>query len=256
MALVLSGRRVDGAGEDVAVKLLRPYSPYFDQYGKERIVREFTREAELLSGSSDPRIARFHDLAAIRIGQEPLLAIVREKFTDPLLKNPQAPLVLPVEQTMGIAEDMAAAMEYVHRTHGRIVTDLSPRNIMQKGDGYILSDLNLTVADGAAPEILGMSTTNIPPEFSRSSLRQTEGKGVATLRTSVYQLAMLVNLLLGGRALLPEEEVFDGRRINYATELPPGFKIVLERATAERPSGRQETPGQLVAELTASLKGI
>ena len=112
---------------DVAIKVL----PEAFTNDDERLAR-FEREAKLLASLNHPNIASIHGFE----DSDGVKALVLELVEGPTLAERIAHGPIPVEETLAIARQMAAALEAGHET-GVIHRDLKPANAKLKEDGTV-----------------------------------------------------------------------------------------------------------------------
>ncbi len=112
---------------DVALKLL----PSLVASDPDRLAR-FTREAQVLAALNHPNIGAIHGLEE----SGPLSALVLELVEGPTLADRIAQGPVPRDEALGIARQIAEALEYAHE-HGIIHRDLKPANIKLRPDGVV-----------------------------------------------------------------------------------------------------------------------
>ena len=122
----------------------------------ERLAR-FQREAELLASLNHPNIATIYGLEK----SEHVTALVMELVEGPTLAERIAKGPIPIDETLQIAAQIAAALEAAHEQ--RIIhRDLKPANIKLRPDGTVkVLDFGLAKTLEATPAVSG-SVTHSP----------------------------------------------------------------------------------------------
>ncbi len=168
--------------------------------------------------------------------------------------------ILPIDRVLNYAIQTTLALNHMHAS-GVIHRDIKPSNIIVSDDGRVkIVDLGLARRDSpdsvcdvtVAGSILG-TFDYIAPEQARDA-RQ------ADIRSDIYSLGCTMYHMLTGQPPYPEGTVIqkimdhqgkqapDPAKIN--SRVPPGFaKIVLTMLSTD-PADRQQTPMDLLAELT------
>src|SRR6516225_9722840 len=114
-------------GRDVALKIL----PASFTNDPERVAR-FRREAQVLASLNHPHIAQIHGLEEVNDTQFLVLELVDGESLDKrIARGP-----IPVDEALGIAKQIADALEAAHEK-GIIHRDLKPANIALTKDGSV-----------------------------------------------------------------------------------------------------------------------
>jgi serine/threonine protein kinase len=131
--------RDDRLRRDVALKIV---SPRF-ALDPARLAR-FAREAQILAALNHPNVATLYGLEEARGLQALVLEFVEgETLADRLASQPTG---LPLQEAVGIAQQMAAGLEAAHES-GIVHRDLKPANIAVRPDGSVkLLDFGLARA--------------------------------------------------------------------------------------------------------------
>ena len=126
-------------GRDVAIKVLpAAFTSDADRCGR------FEREARLLAALNHPHIAAIHSFEE----GDGIHALVLELVDGPTLADRLAPGPLPLKEALGIARQIAEALEAAHE-QGIIHRDLKPANINITPDGDVkVLDFGLAKAFG------------------------------------------------------------------------------------------------------------
>jgi serine/threonine-protein kinase len=203
----------------VAIKVL-PESVSADA---ERLAR-FQREAEVLASLNHPNIAAiygFEDAGRVR-------ALVLELVEGPTLADRIAQGALPVDETLAIANQIAAALEAAHE-QGIIHRDLKPANVKVRPDGTVklldfglakLNDPNANASNLSHgpndPNVLSMSPTLASPAMMTGvgiimgtaaymSPEQARGR-VVDARADIWAFGVVLYEMLSGRRAFDGED--------------------------------------------------
>ena len=192
---------------DVALKVLHP-----DVDDRDRVAR-FRREAEMLAALNHPNVAAIYGAEDVDDAQ----ALVLELVEGPTLADRLEQGPIPIDETLSIARQIAAALEAAH-DRGLVHRDLKPANIKVRDDGTVkVLDFGLAklahVSESKrqdpaplthAPTITGVGL--IVGTAAYMSPEQAKGEG-ADRRSDVWAFgAVLCEMLTGRRA-------FDGENI-------------------------------------------
>src|SRR5436190_690009 len=130
---------------DVARKVL----PHEFTLDPDRLAR-FTREAQLLASLNHPNIAAIYGLEETAIGNAQSQALVLELVEGPTLADRVAAGPMPIDESLGIARQIAEALEADHE-QGIVHRDLKPANIKVTPDGVVkVLDFGLAKLTGPA----------------------------------------------------------------------------------------------------------
>jgi serine/threonine-protein kinase len=155
-------------GREVAIKLLSDNV----KRDPERLAR-VEREARLLASLNHPNIAAIHGIEDGDGGP----ALVMELVEGPTLADRIAKGATPVDETLAIAKQIAAALEAAHE-RGIIHRDLKPSNIKVRSDGTV-KVLDFGLAKAIDP--LSSRTTNQADSPSAMSAMTAAGAIVGTV---------------------------------------------------------------------------
>ncbi|MEP7327431.1 MAG: serine/threonine-protein kinase, partial [Gemmatimonadota bacterium] len=180
-------------GRRVAIKLLRP--ELAGAVGQDRFLREIRIASEL----THPHIVPLLDSGRVTLAGDSIPYYVMpyidgESLRDRLLREKQ----LPIEDTVAIARDIAAALNHAHQ-HGIIHRDIKPENILLAGLAALVADFGIARAidRSADPEVLttrGIAIGTAAYMSPEQSSAQAELDG----RTDLYSLGCVVYEMLGG----------------------------------------------------------
>ena len=182
-------------GREVAIKVLP------DEFAKDaqRLAR-FEREAKLLASLNHPNIASIYGFEE----SDGVTALVLELVEGPTLAERIAKGLVPVDETVVIARQMADALEAGHEV-GVIHRDLKPANVKIKEDGTV------KVLDyGLAKALEGESERGANSELSQSPTRLRQGYDEAG--------ATGVGVILGTAAYMSPEQA-KGRKVDRRADI-------------------------------------
>ena len=141
-------------GRDVAVKVL----PEAFARDPVRLAR-FAREAQVLASLNHPNIASIYGVAASPAGP----ALVLEYVAGPTLADRIADGLIPLDEALGIARQIAEALEYAH-DRGVVHRDLKPANVKIRAHDGVVKILDFGLAKGAADGVsLSSDVAGRPP---------------------------------------------------------------------------------------------
>jgi TolB-like protein len=250
MATVYLARDVKH-GRDVAIKVLRP--ELSATLGKDR----FAREIEIVATLSHPHILMLIDSdTADGVLYYVMPFIDGGSVRDRLDREP----TLPVADTIRIADQVASALTYAH-ARGIIHRDIKPENILLSGDQAMVADFGVAraveKAGGTRLTETGLAigtTTYMSPE-------QAFGESALDGRSDVYSLGCVVYEMLSGRAPFTARtpqalmaKRLTGRATGLRTlrpEVPLFVERAVERALANEPSARFQSPKDFASTLTS-----
>jgi serine protease Do len=235
----------------VAVKTLSQALTSDDSF-----IARFEHEARTVAGLSHAGIVPIYD-----VGQDQGIPFLVMKYIEAgsladLIKRGDD---LPLEQKVGILEQMAAAIDYAHG-RGLVHRDVKPANILlgNNVEAYLTDfglvkaeDINLTMPG----QVMGTPAYMAP--------EQIVGEAISPA-TDIYSLGVVAYELLGGRAPFQGSmtSVFDGhvRReppslLELNPALPAAVEAVIRQALAKDPQLRPARATSFVAALRRSLAG-
>ena len=196
---------------DVALKVL----PELFVNDPDRLAR-FQREAQVLASLNHPNIAHIHgleDSGGVR-------ALVMELVDGEDLAQRLTRGAIPIDETLPIAKQMAAALEAAHE-QGIIHRDLKPANIKVRGDGTVkVLDFGLAKAMEAPTSAMNVSQspTITTPAMTQAGMilgtaaymspEQAKGRP-ADKRSDIWAFGCVIYELLAGKRAFEGDDVSD-----------------------------------------------
>jgi serine/threonine-protein kinase len=251
-------------GRDVALKIL----PASFTNDPERVAR-FRREAQVLASLNHPHIAQIYGLEEASGMQFLVLELVDGESLDKRIARGR----IPVDEALGIAKQIAEALEAAHEK-GIIHRDLKPANIALTKDGHVkVLDFGLAKAVEAtgSGSNLSMSPTITTPAMMTGvgvilgtaaymSPEQAKGRP-ADKRTDVWAFGCVLCEMLTGQRAFEGEEVSDVLASVLKSEpdfgllparLNPDLQKLLRRCLEKNPNRRWHAVGDLRIELEST----
>ncbi len=175
----------------VAIKVLRP--EVAKAIGADRFLREVRIEAHL----EHPHIVPLYDSGdADGLPYYVMRYYESESLKQRLQREPQ----LPIEETIRITKDVAAALDFAHDS-GVVHRDVKPENILLGDGGAVVTDFGiaraLTQAGAVRLTVTGMAIGT--PGYM--SPEQATGESGVDQRSDQYSLACIVYEMLAGEML-------------------------------------------------------
>jgi len=208
---------------EVAVKVL----PEDFLEGEERKQR-FEREARLLAALNHPGIAAIYSFEEIPSSSSSSSRhiLVMELVEGETLGARLARGALPVDETLDIAKQVAAAVEAAHEK-GIVHRDLKPGNVMLRPDGTVkVLDFGLAKAGAAAGAGSDVDLSHSP---------------------TMTQVGTQAGVILGTAAYMSPEQA-RGKPVDKRTDIW-SFGVVVYECLTGRPLFRGETVSDLIAKI-------
>jgi len=240
-------------GRDIALKIL----PATFTNDPDRVAR-FRREAQVLASLNHPHIAQIHGLDDANGTQFLVLELVDGESLDKRIARGR----IPVDEAVGIAKQIAEALEAAHEK-GIIHRDLKPANIALTKDGQVkVLDFGLaktTEAGGTSLDLANSPTMTSPAVLTNvgvilgtaayMSPEQARGSPVDQ-RTDIWSFGVILYEVLTGRRLFQRETVSDTLAgvltIDPAWDpVSPVFRCLLQRCLAKDPRRRLRHIGDM-----------
>src|SRR5216684_4448439 len=203
-------------GRDVAIKVL----PEAFAHDPQRLAR-FQREAKLLASLNHPNIATIHGLEESNGTQYLVMELVPGETLRERIAREGA---LPVEEALGIARQIAEALEAAHEK-SIIHRDLKPANVKVTPEGKV-KVLDFGLAKAYAGEESGSDPSNSP---------------------TLSQAATLQGVILGTAAYMSPEQA-RGKSVDKRTDIWAFGCVLYELLT-----GKQAFQGETTTEILAAV---
>ena len=238
-------------GRDVALKIL----PASFTNDPERVAR-FRREAQVLASLNHPHIAQIYGLEEANGTQFLVLELVDGESLDKRIARGR----MPVDEALGIAKQIAEALEAAHEK-GIIHRDLKPANIALTVDGQVkVLDFGLAKAveatSGPSFDAMNSPTITSPAMMTGVGIilgtaaymspEQAKGRA-ADKRSDLWAFGAVVYEVLAGKRAFAGDDVSDTLANVLKTapnwsalpsETPTPIRRLLHRCLAKDPKGR------------------
>ena len=246
----------------VALKLLHP------ELTRAIGVERFSREIEIAARLSHPHILPLLDSGTVDLGPTcpacpyyVMPFVEGESLRDKLVRA----RVLPLEEALLIAREVAGALEHAHR-RGVVHRDIKPENILLSGDHAVVADFGIGRAldqvDAASLTKTGQTLGT--PQYM--SPEQITGERDIDGRTDIYSLGCVLYEMLTGvppgagggsmQSLLARRLAEAPPRVRTANPaVPPPVERALLRAMAVERGERFATAAEFGAAITAVPSG-
>jgi Tol biopolymer transport system component/tRNA A-37 threonylcarbamoyl transferase component Bud32 len=226
-------------GRDVAIKV-----------SAQEFTDRFEREARAIAALNHPNVCTLY-----HIGPNYL---VMELIEGPTLADRIAQGPIPLEEALGIAKQIAAALEAAHEK-AIVHRDLKPANVKIKPDGSVkVLDFGLATA-GAEPELDSNSPTMMPGTVAGMILgtagymspEQARGQK-ADKRADIWAFGVVLYEMLTGKRLFDGATVTDSlaailRAEPDLTQVPERTRRLLARCLEKDPRNRLRDIGDAMA---------
>ncbi len=241
---------------DVAIKVL----PDAVAHDPERLAR-FEREARLLAASNHAGIASVFGVE----DADGTRALIMELVEGPTLDDRIASGRLPADEVLGVARQLAEALEYAHE-RGIVHRDLKPANVKLRPDGTVkVLDFGLARAlDTQASAPVGdlSQSPTITQRMTQAGMilgtaaymspEQARGRE-ADRRADIWAFGVVIYEMLTGRSAFAGETISDTlasvmRDDPDWSALPPRlsqrWRVLLQRCLAKEPRQRLQAIGE------------
>ncbi|MEJ2215129.1 MAG: protein kinase [Gemmatimonadota bacterium] len=244
-------------GRNVAIKVLDPAVAAAVGYDR------FNREIRLAARLTHPHILSVIDSGEI-VGPP-----VRPWYAMPFIEGDSVRTridregQLPLADAIGIAAEVADALDYAHR-QGIVHRDIKPENILLQEGHALVVDFGIARmvegSDGQRLTATGM-TTGTPRYMSPE---QATGESTLDHRTDIYSLGCVLYEMLAGRppydgpsamAIVSRALAGGPPSITVGRPAAEALQPVLDRALAQLPADRYGTAAEMAADLDAASAG-
>jgi serine/threonine protein kinase len=240
-------------GRTVAVKVLSR------DHTDEETIRRFRNEAQNAARLDHPNIARVY-----YVGEDRGWNFIVFEFIEGInlrdLVDRDGPLNFEqaLHYTLQVAEalDHASSRDIVHR-------DIKPSNVLVAATGEVkLVDMGLArlhQVESGADELTASGVTL--GTFDYISPEQARDPRAADVRSDIYSLGCTLYFMLTGQPPFPEGTALQ-KLLRHNSDDPPDIQQfrpdvhprisdILSRMLAKRPSQREQSPGELIAEIVS-----
>jgi len=240
----------------VALKILKPELAAV--IGAERFLVEIKTTANL----QHPNILPLHDSGTVEGTVWYVMPLVEgESLRDRLKHETQ----LPIDDALGIAREVASALDYAHR-HGVIHRDIKPENILLHDGRAVVADFGIALAmsrteGGTRLTETGMSLGT--PHYM--SPEQALGEKTVDARTDVYALGAVLYEMLAGEPPFtgPSAQAIIAKVMNAPAApiatlrptVPAAVEAAVMRALAKLPADRFKSAAEFASALQAGAGG-
>ncbi len=234
----------------VALKVLRPELSAI--LGGERFLHEIRTTANL----QHPHILPLYDSGeADGLVFYVMPFVAGESLRDRLTRETQ----LPVDEAVGIAREVADALDYAHR-HGVIHRDIKPENILLHDGRAQVADFGIALAVSSAGGGTRMTETGMSlgtPHYM--SPEQAMGEREISGKADIYALGcVLYEMLVGeppftgpsAQAIIARVVTEEPRSLTLQRRsIPPHLEAIVRRALEKLPADRFQSAAQFSAAL-------
>jgi serine/threonine-protein kinase len=240
----------------VALKVLRP--ALSDDPG---FVARFKQEARAAARLKHPHIVTVYDAAQI---DERLIIAMQYVESRTLRDELQAQGLLPLDRTLTILEQIAAALDYAH-PRGVVHRDVKPANILleetAQGVHATLLDFGIAKAMEASTALTSQGTLLGSPEYMAPEQADPNRANEIGPATDRYALGIVAYQLLTGRVPFPGNTPATlNAHLNLKpadphalrSEVSPQVSSVLLKMLAKSPAERYASAGEFVQALRSA----
>jgi serine/threonine protein kinase len=237
----------------VALKLLSPNLARDSNY-----VERFVREARALAKLNHPNVVTVIDVGRADEHYYLIMELVPGKTFADLIEEKGC---LPQIDALSVILSVARALQHAEKHH-LIHRDIKPENILFSEENVCkLCDLGLARRSGPSSELTAAGIAMGTPDYIAPE--QARGLSELDIRTDIYSLgATLFHSLTG-------KPPFDGptpghimrAHIDNPLEFPPepaldaNVRELVEKMMAKNPALRQQSAGELIADIEAVMAG-
>ena len=239
-------------GRTVAIKVLKQQAGIDQDY-----LDRFQREAQLAGTLSHPNIVTIYDVGQFEDAPYITMEFLDERSLEDLIAGD---VKLPVKRVIGIAIQLARALDYAHR-RGVIHRDVKPANILLIDETVKLTDFGIAHLNGGADPQRAESRLLLgTPRYM--SPEQVAGH-VIDGRSDLFSLGTVLYEMLTGRKAFDSENVanlmlsiLQPNPIPFGPDVPVGMQRIVRRLLSKRPDRRYATGAQLAEALERELEEV
>lgn len=253
MSVVYKGKH-DITGQEVALKILPPeLAAHRDVKGR------FLEEGRALAQLDHPNIVHLYNFGDDNGCLVLAMQFVRGETWERMIMDR---VRLPWPESVGIAKDVASALEYAH-SRGIIHRDMKPSNVLVRQLDGAATVMDFGIAKMHSSSKL-TATGQTMGTVRYMSPEQVRGQAVDA-RTDIYSLAVTLYESLVGDTPFDGETHFEimSKHLNETpaapgmrgVECPPALEAALARAMAKTPEARQPTVAHFRQQLEAIASG-
>ena len=234
----------------VALKVLHPY------HSDPAFIERFEREARIAAQFSHPHIITVYEVGQDQGRHYLVMAyLAGQTLAQALQAGP-----LPIEPALTIIEQIAAALEAIHK-RGLTHRDVKSSNIMLTDAGRRAVLLDFGLVRAAEGTQLTLTTASGPgtPEYMAPEQIEPQTWGELGPRTDIYALGVVAYELLAGRLPFTAESPLQVMYQHAHTTVPPptavkpdlpsGLEAPLLKALAKAPAERYPSTVTFAADL-------
>jgi serine/threonine-protein kinase len=237
----------------VAIKVLDP--DIATAVGAERFLREIRITAQL----QHPHIVPLLDSAEAGNLLYAVMPFVEgESLRDRLMAQAR----LPVTEAVGIAWEVADALDYAHR-RGVVHRDIKPENILVSNGHALVADFGIARAVGLAG---GATLTGVGFPIGTAAYMSPEQATAASPvdgRSDIYSLGCVLYEMIAGRmafagpslkSVLTQQLTVDPPLVHISRpDVPPALIAIVRRCLMKQPDDRYQTAGEVAEDLRGAL---
>lgn len=246
----------------VAIKVLHEH---LSQQGNFR--ERFEREAQLVAQLNHPNIVQVYDFSVVTRDEDCLYYMVMSYLPGKTLRDAlddywHDDTMMPVEQVVAVATDIAEALDYAH-ARGMIHRDIKPANILfDERNQAVLTDFGIARMAQSSTLTQEGNTVGTPAYMSPE---QATGDSLDS-RSDLYAFGVIVYEMLAGRPPFDDDGSLSVLLKHLNDPVPaltshgamtnPDLELVIGKILAKLPEQRYQTARAFVEDLTKALHGL
>jgi serine/threonine-protein kinase len=169
---------------------------------------------------------------------------------------------LPVEEAVGIARDVAGALDYAHRL-GVVHRDIKPENILICNDQAIVADFGIARAIAESDETVLTTVSSVVGTLFYISPEQLRESHSVDARADIYSLGCVLYEMLTGRPPFfgaSTETIIRQHMSEPPEPLPSSVPVALRQAVMlamnKEPAGRHPSAAAFASSLNAPVSEL